>query len=89
MTINIGLAAPAPLSRGTRQEAQEARRRQHVITLVVVAAAARAAADRRTLAGVIVLAIGLVAAKRLASDGGIPGMDWYLARGRDESRSSA
>jgi hypothetical protein len=89
MTINIGLAAPAPLSRGTRQEAREARRRQHVITLVMLAAAARAAVDRRTLAGVIVLAIGLVAAKRLASEGSIPGMDWYLARGQDESRSSA
>ena len=55
----------------------------------MLAAAARAAVDRRTLVGVIVLAIGLVAAKRLASEGGIPGMDWYLARGRDESRGSA
>jgi hypothetical protein len=89
MTINIGLAAPVPISGGTRQEAREAKRRQHVITLVMLAAAARAAVDRRTLVGVIVLAIGLVAAKRLASEGGIPGMDWYLARGRDESRGSA
>jgi hypothetical protein len=55
----------------------------------MLAAATRAVVNRRTLAGVIVLAIGLVAAKRLASEGGIPGMDWYLARGRDESRSSA
>jgi len=60
-----------------------------VITLVMLAAAARAAVDRRTLAGVIVLAIGLVAAKRLATEGGTPGLDWYLARGRDKSRSSA
>ncbi len=88
MTINIGSAEPAPRS-GTRQEAREARRRQHVITLVVLAAAARAAVDRRALAGVIVLAIGLVAAKRLATEGGTPGLDWYLARGRDESRSPA
>jgi hypothetical protein len=88
MTINIGSAEPAPIS-GTRQEAREARRRQHVITVVMLAAAARAAVDRRTLAGVIVLAIRLVAAKRLATEGGTPGLDWYLARGRDESRSSA
>ena len=88
MTINIGSAELAPIA-GTRQEAREARRRQHVITLVMLAAAARAAVDRRTLAGVIVLAIGLVAAKRLATEGGTPGLDWYLARGRDESRSSA
>ncbi len=88
MTINIGSAGPAPIA-GTRQEAREARRRQHVITLVMLAAAARAAVDRRTLAGVIVLAIGLVAAKRLATEGGTPGLDWYLARGRDESRSPA
>ncbi len=88
MTISIGLAAPAPISGSTRQEAREAKRRQHVITFVMLAAAARAV-DRRTLAGVIVLGIGLVAAKRIASEGGIPGMDWYLARGRDGSRSSA
>jgi len=88
MTINIGSAEPAPIA-GTRQEAREARRRQRVITLVMLAAAARAAVDRRTLAGVIVLAIGLAAAKRLATEGGTPGLDWYLARGRDENRSSA
>jgi hypothetical protein len=89
MTINIGSAEPAAIPGGTRQEAQEARRRQHVVTFVMLAAAARTAVDRRTLAGVIVLGIGLVAAKRIASEGGIPGMDWYLARGRNESRSSA
>jgi hypothetical protein len=89
MTISTGSAAPAPSSGSTRQEAREARRRQHVIRFVMLAVAARAAMDRRTLAGAIVLAIGLAAAKRLASEGGIPGMDWYLARGRDESRSSA
>jgi hypothetical protein len=89
MTINIGLAEPAPISGGTRQEAREARRRKHVVTFVMLVAAARAAVDRRTLAGVIVLAIGLVAAKRMASERGMPALDWYRARGRDESRSSA
>ena len=89
MTIRIGSAAPAPISGSTRQEAREAKHRQQVIRLVMLAAATRATVNRRTLAGVIVLGIGLVAAKRIASEGGIPGMDWYLARGRDESRSSA
>ena len=89
MTMSTGSAAPAPVSGSTRQDAREAKRRQHVITLVMLAAATRAAVNRRTLAGAIVVGIGLVAAKRIASEGGIPGMDWYLARGRDESRSSA
>jgi len=89
MTINIGSAEPAPISGGTRQQAREAKRRQHVITLVMLAAAARTAVDKRTLAGVIMVAIVLVAAKRLATEGGTPGLDWYLARGRDESRSPA
>jgi hypothetical protein len=84
MTINIGSAAPASLPGGARQEAGEAKRRKRVITLVMLAAAARAAVDKRTLAGVIVVAIGLVAAKRLASEGSVPGLDWYLARGQDE-----
>jgi hypothetical protein len=82
MTIDIGLAEPSPLSGGTRREAREARRRQHVIRLVMLAVAARVAVDRRTLVGVIVLAVGLVAAKRLASEQGTPALDWYLARGR-------
>jgi hypothetical protein len=89
MTISIELAAPAPIPGRTRQEVREARRRQHVITLVVLAAAARAAVDRRTLAGIITLAIGLAAAKGLASERGTPALDWYRARGRDKSRSSA
>jgi hypothetical protein len=89
MTINVGLAEPAPMSEGARQEAREARHRQHVVTFVLLAAAARAAVDRRTLVGVIVLAIGLAAAKRMATDRGIPALDWYRARGRDESRSPA
>jgi hypothetical protein len=57
--------------------------------LVMVAAVARVAVDRRTLAGVITLAIGVVAAKGLASDRGTPALDWYRARGRDKGRSSA
>jgi hypothetical protein len=55
----------------------------------MLAAVARTAVDRRTLAGVIVLAVGLVAVKQLASERGTPGLDWYRALGRDESRSSA
>jgi hypothetical protein len=89
MTISIGLAAPDPVSGGTRPEAREARRRQRVMTLVILAAAARVAVDRRTLAAVITLAIGLAAAKGLASDRGTPALDWYRARGRDNGRSSA
>jgi hypothetical protein len=89
MTISTGLAAPAPRAGGTRQEARKARRRQHVITLVMLAAAGRAAVDRRTLAGIIALAIGLAAAKGLASERGTPALDWYRARGRDKSSSLA
>ncbi len=55
----------------------------------MLAAVARTAVGRRTLAGVIVLAIGLVAVKGMASERGIPGLDWYRAAGRDESRRSA
>ena len=89
MTIRIGLAAPAPISGGTRQEAREARHRQRVVTFVMLAAAARVAVDRRTLAGIITIAIGLVAVKGLGSERGTPALDWYRARGRDKSRSSA
>lgn len=89
MTISIGMTAPASVSGGTRQEAREGRRRQHVIVLVMLAAAARTAVDRRTLAGIITLAIGLAAVKGLASDRGTPALDWYRARGRDNGHSSA
>ena len=89
MTISIGLAAPAPISGGTRQAAREARRRQHVITFVMLAAAARVAVDRRTLAGIITIAIGLVAVKGLGSERGTPALDWYRTRARGETRSSA
>jgi hypothetical protein len=89
MTVSIGVAAPDPIPGGTRQEAREARRRQRVMKLVMLAAAARVAVDRRTLAGIITLAIGVAAAKGLASDRGTPALDWYRARGRDKGGSSA
>jgi hypothetical protein len=87
MTMSIGSAAPDPISGGTRQEGREVRRRQRVMMLVMLAAAGRVAVDRRTVAGVITLAIGVAAAKGLASDRGTPALDWYRARGRDNSRS--
>ena len=89
MTISIGSAGPAPPLGRTRQEAREARRRQHIVTFVMLAAVARVAVDRRTLAGIITLAIGLVAVKGLGSERGTPALDWYRARGRGESRSPA
>lgn len=89
MTISIGLAAPASITGGTRQGAREAKRRKHVIVLVMLAAGARAAVNKRTLAGVITLAIGVAAAKGLAGDRGTPALDWYRARGRNNGRSSA
>jgi hypothetical protein len=89
MTTNTGLAEPASMSADARQQARDARRRQHVVTVVMLVAAARAAVDRRTLVGVIVLAIGLVAVKRMATERGFPVLEWYRAQGRHESRSSA
>lgn len=68
---------------------RDARHRQRVVTFVMLAAAARVAVDRRTLAGIITLAIGLVAVKGLGSERGAPVVAWYRARGRGESRSSA
>jgi hypothetical protein len=91
MAVNTGMAEPVPISGDARQaahQAREARGRQRMIMLVVLAAAARVVADRRTQAGVIVLAIGLVAAKRMAQERGTPGLDWYRARGQDKSSSS-
>ena len=89
MTVSIGSAGPAPLLGRTRQEAREARHRQRVVTFIMLAAAARVAVDRRTLAGIITLAIGLAAVKGLGSERGTPALDWYRARGRGESRSPA
>ena len=89
MTINSGLAEPVPRSGDARQKAGEARRRQHVVAVVMLVAATRTAVDRRTLAGVIVLAVGLVAMKHMASERGFPLLEWYRGQGRQESRSSA
>ena len=89
MTINIGLTEPVPVSRDTRQQPREAKRRKHVVTLVMLTAAARTAVDRRTLAAVVVLAIGVAAAKGMASDRGMPGLEWYRAQGQRKSRKSA
>ena len=88
MTISIGSAEPAPIAGRTRQEAREARRRQRIVAFVMLAAAARAAVDRRTVAGIITLAIGLAALKGLGSERGTPALDWYRGR-RGESRSPA
>ena len=88
MTINSGLAEPAPFSGGARQvahQAGEAKRRQRVVTLVMLAAAARMALDKRTIAGVIVLALGVAAAKGLTQERGMPGLDWYLRLDRDKN----
>ena len=89
MTVSIGSAEPAPLSGRTRQEAREARRRKHIVTFVMLAAAARVAVDRRTVAGIITLAIGVAALKGLGSDRGTPALDWYRARGRGKPPGSA
>ena len=55
----------------------------------MLAAAARVAVDRRTLAGIITIAIGLVAVKGLGSERGTPALDWYRTRGQGETRSPA
>jgi hypothetical protein len=90
MTINIGLTEPVPVSRDTRQQPREAKRRKHVVTLVMLTAAARTAVDKRTLAAVVVLAIGLAAAKGMASERGMPGWEWYRAQGqKNKSRKPA
>jgi hypothetical protein len=89
MTIDTGSAEPAAMPGDTRQEAREARRRQHVLTVVMLVAAARAAVDKRTLAGVVVLAIGVVAVKRMTTERGFPLLEWYRTQGTQESRSSA
>jgi hypothetical protein len=57
--------------------------------LVGLATAARVAVDKRTLAGVAMLAIGLVAVTHMTKEHGVPGLEWYRRLGGDESRSSA
>jgi hypothetical protein len=85
MTINTAVAEPAPIAGGTRQEAREAKRRKRVVRLVMLVAVGRTAVSTRTLAGVIVIAIGVAAAKRMASERGTPALDWYRALGRDKN----
>ncbi len=89
MTINIGLTEPVPVPGDTRQQAREAKRRQHVVTLVMLTTAARTAVNRRTLTAIVVLAIGLAAAKGMARERGMPGLDWYKAQGQSKSRKPA
>ena len=85
MTTSIGSAKPAPFSAAAR----EAKRRQHVIRFVMLAAAARMAVDKRTLVGVIVLALGVAAAASLGNERGTPGLDWYMTHGGGKKRHSA
>jgi hypothetical protein len=88
MTTSIGSAKPAPFSAAARQ-AHEAKRRQHVVRFVMLAAAARMAVDKRTLVGVIVLALGVAAAASLGNERGTPGLDWYMTHGGGKKRHSA
>ena len=88
MTINTEAAEPAAISGNSRQVARQAgeeKRRQRVVMLVMVAAAARMAVDRRTLAGVIVVAIAVAAAKDMTQERGFPVLDWYRSLGGDKS----
>ncbi len=79
-------ASAAGTGSGPRPRAASGRK--NAIRLVARASAARLAKDRRTHQAVIVVAIALVAAARLAREGPNP-LDWYLVRERDERRSSA
>lgn len=84
MTINTEAAEPAAIPGSSRQAGEE-KRRQRVVMLVMAATAARMAVDRRTLAGVIVIAIAVVASKNMTQERGFPVLRWYQQLGRDES----
>lgn len=85
-------ATAAPTSGGVRETARqtrEARRRQHVMTFIALAAAARVAVDKRTIAGVILVVIAVIAAKEMGGERGMPLLDWYRAAGgpgRDQAK---
>jgi hypothetical protein len=87
-SANIGSAKPAPFSAAARQ-AREAKRRHHVIRFVMLAAAARMTVDKRTVVGVIVLALGVAAAASLGNERGAPGLDWYMTHAGGKKRHSA
>ncbi len=65
-----------------RQTGEE-KRRQRAVKLVMAAAVARMAVNRRTLAGVIVVAIGVAALKGITQERGFPVLDWYRSLGAD------
>jgi hypothetical protein len=88
MTTSIGSVKPAPDSAAAHQT-REAKRRQHVIKFVILAAAARTAVDKRTLVGVIALALGVAAAAGMANERGAPGWEWYVTHGGNKNRHSA
>ncbi len=55
----------------------------------MLAAAARMTVDKRTLVGVLVLALGVTAAASLGNERGTPGLDWYMTHTGGKKRHSA
>ena len=90
MMIAVASSAPADIS-GVVADAPRhppgAQRRKHVIVAIALATLAHQAVDKRTVVGAIVVVIGVVAAARLAAEGGNP-LEWYLGRGSDENGRS-
>ena len=62
---------------------QPASGRKNAIRLVALASAVRLAKDMRTHRAVIMVAVGLVAAAKLAREGRNP-LEWYFAREPDK-----
>ena len=93
MTINAESSGLACISGGVQGAAHQPRAgsgsgRKNAIRLIALASAVRLARDKRTQLTVIVAAIVMVAAARLAREGGNP-LAWYFAHGQDDRRSSA